>query len=312
MTPISIIASGSYESTVSGDPPPLKDLAREATGVSVRRIGRFVQLALIGAGRCLSGRTLPAGTATYFASGRGDLEVTLEVLRHLCEHGGSPAPFTFINTVGNSACFHVAKTFGLSGRSLFVTTRHAPLHAALRLAALDIATGGVAAALVGSSDLCTAPLTAHRERIGVSPGTPVGEGSHWFLLGSGDRLGPPRGLLSELRSFPDEAALGRYLAWHRADFAGAVLAAGSHLDAAGFASAREATGIERVFDYRSDLPWYDSQTGYGIHRFLTDPPAETLIHVDGDPSGRRTLLVIEKTPRDASGPTPPPRGRRIA
>jgi hypothetical protein len=312
MTPIPIIASGSYESAVTGEPPPLKELAREATGVSERRIGRFVQLALIGAGRCVGGRTLPADTATYFASGRADLTATLEGLKQLCVEGGAPSPFTFINTVGNSACFHIAKTFGLSGRSQCVTSRHAPLHAALRLAAFDIETSGIAAALVGSADVCTAPLSDHRERIGVPPGVTVGEGSHWFLLAAGDGLGSPRGLLRDVRAFPDDAALRDYFAAHRSGFSRAALAVGPHLGAETAAWLREATGIERVFDYRSDLPWYDSQTGYGIHRFLVDPPAEVLVHVDGDPSGRRTLLVIETTPPAASDEKPPPRGRRIA
>ena len=44
-----IVATGSYCREVSGELPPLKTLTREATGASVRRIGRFVQLALIGA-----------------------------------------------------------------------------------------------------------------------------------------------------------------------------------------------------------------------------------------------------------------------
>ena len=41
------------------------------------------------------------------------------------------------------------------------------------------------------------------------------------------------------------------------------------------------------------LPWYDSQTGHGIERFLRAPMASTLVHVDGDPSGRATLLVLD-------------------
>ena len=177
-----IVAAGSYAARATDDLPPLKSIAHEATGCSPRRTSRFVQLALIGAGRCVDGRTLPADTATYFASGRGDLEITVALLRQLYERGLTPAPFDFINTVGSSACFHVAKSFGLEGRSLFVTRRHAPLESALRLAAIDMAEGGVRTALVGSADMCTTPLSAHRVRIGVDAETVVGEGSHWFLL----------------------------------------------------------------------------------------------------------------------------------
>jgi len=307
-----IIATGTYLSTVSAEPPSLKALARETAGASVRRIGRFIQLALIGAGRCVDGRTLPEGTATYFTSCRGDLEVTLDVLVQMCEFGRPPAPFAFINTVGNSACFHVAKCFGLSGRSQFVTNRYAPLETALRLAALDFAEGGVTTALVGSTDICTMPLSEHRERVGVLPDTPVGEGSHWFFLASDDRFGPPLGVVRSVRSFPDDAALRRHLDELRDAFKDAALGFGQYLGADEAESLRKATGVKLLFDYRSDLPWYDSQTGHGIHRFLAAPPAPTLLHLDGDPSGRRSLLLIDAAPRGATTPTPPPRDRRIA
>jgi hypothetical protein len=299
-----IVATGSYCCEVAGDPPPLKSLARETTGVPVRRVGRFVQLALIGAGRCVNGRTLPADTATYFTSGRGDLETTLQVLEQMCVEHRPPAPFDFINTVGNSACFHVAKCFGLSGRSQFVTSRLAPLEAALRLAALDMAHANVKTALVGSADMCTAPLASHRARIGVSGDTPVGEGSHWFLLGADEGSRAPLGFVRSVRSFPDDVELLRHLRGLRIDPDGAVLARGQHLPAARWEGFRETTGMGDAFAYGQDLPWYDSQTGYGIHLFLTASVARTMVHIDGDPSGRSTLLVIEKPPAGATAPTP--------
>jgi hypothetical protein len=305
-----IIATGSYCCEVSGEPPPLKSLARETTGVPVRRVGRFVQLALVGAGRCVNGVTLPGDTATYFTSGRGDLETTLDVLAQMCVHGRPPAPFSFINTVGNSACFHVAKSFGLRGRSQFVTSRYAPLEAALRLAALDVEHAGVRTALVGSADMCTAPLDAHRARIGVQGDTPVGEGSHWFLLGADEDAGTPLGVVRSVRSFPDEDELLRHLRGQRIDPDGAVLAGGQHLEPDRLERFREASGIGDVFAYGQGLPWYDSQTGYGIHLFLSEPVARTMVHIDGDPSGRCTLLVIDASPPGATDPTRRPPARR--
>jgi hypothetical protein len=268
----------------------------------VRRVGRFAHLALIGAGRCLNGLTPPADTATYFTSGRGDLETTLDVLAEMCVHDRAPSPYAFVNTVGNSACFHVATSFGLRGRSQFVTSLYAPLESALRLAAIDMAEAGVTTALVGSADMCTAPLGAHRARIGVAADTPVGEGSHWLLLAAGDTAEPSLGVIRSVRSFPDEVALLRQLRERGAESRGAVLACGQHLPPDRWDRCREAAGCRDVFDYREGLPWYDSQTGHGLHRFLTEANARTLIHIDGDPSGRSTLLVIEATPPRASIP----------
>jgi hypothetical protein len=307
---VRIIATGSYSSEVAGDPPPLKSLARETTGVPVRRVGRFVHLALVGAGRCLQRLTPTADTATYFTSGRGDLETTLDVLAQMCVHGRPPSPFAFINTVGNAACFHVAASFGLRGRSQFVTSRYSPLDAALRLAVLDIAHARVKTALVGSADICTAPLAAHRARIGVAPDTPVGEGSHWFLLAADPAAGAALGVVSSVRSFPDDLALLRHLHELRIDPDRAVLACGQHLPPDRWERCREAAGLGDVFDYRRGLPWYDSQTGHGLHRFLTEPVALTMVHIDGDPSGRSSMVVIDAAPDGAIDPTRRLRDRR--
>lgn len=310
MAPLPIIATGSYCREVSGEPPPLKLLARETTGVPVRRVGRFVQLALVGAGRCLSGATLPAETATYFTSCRGDLETMVDALAQVCVHGRPPAPFAFINTVANSACFHIAKSFGLRGRSQFVTSRHAPLEAALRLAALDMTHAGVTTALIGSADMCTAPLSAHRVRIGVAPDTPVGEGSHWFLLGGAEPVRAALGVVRSVCSFPGEAEMLRHLRGLDLDLDEAVLAGGQSLGPDRLERLRAATGISAVFSYRRGLPWYDSQTGQGVHMFLTAPVARTMVHIDEDPSGRATLLVIDATRQRATDPTPPLRDPR--
>ena len=296
MRPIRILAAGSQVHGVSAEPPPLKSAMQATLGTSVRRIGRFVQLALIGAARCVDGRTLPEATAIFVTSGRGDLDVALEALIPLCRDGRAPAPFAFINTVGNSACFHVAKMFELSGRSQFVTSRYTPLETALRLAALDMEEGAVTTALCGSTEIATAPLAEHRERIGVPADTPVGEASHWFLLAAGDVPGPALGRLRSVRAFIDDGALGLHLERERFDPGSTAIASGQHLGSDRFEMLRSAAGSPRVFDYRGDLPWYDSQTGAGIHRFLMEPMARTLVHVDGDPSGRCTLLVVDAGP----------------
>lgn len=305
-----IVAAGSYCAKATDGLPPLKTLAREATGSPARRAGRFVQLALIGAGRCVNGRTLAPDTATYFTSGRGDLEVTVELLRQLYERGLSPAPFDFINSVGNSACFHVAKSFGLSGRSLFVTRRHAPLESALRLASIDMAEGGVRTALVGSADMCTEPLSEHRARIGVEPGTVVGEGSHWFLLSADGGEQDGLGAVRSVRGFANALELVRHLRALPVDPSSSVLAAGQNLGRDHLQSFANATGLRLAHADDQGIPWYDSRTGQSLHAFLTRPPARTLVHIDGDPSGRFTLLVVEATCPDAPDPMRAPREPR--
>jgi hypothetical protein len=233
------------------------------------------------------------------------------LLRQLYERGLTPAPFDFINTVGSSTCFHVAKSFGLTGRSLFVTRRHAPLESALRIAAIDMAEGGVRTALVGSAEMCTTPLSAHRARIGVDAETAVGEGSHWFLLSADHEEDSGLGEVRSVRVLADDdALLLRHLKDLPFDPRDSVLAGGLNLPPDRLRSLSEATGIRAVPTNEPVPAWYDSRTGQSLHTFLTSPPARTLVHIDGDPSGRLTVLVVDATRPAAPDPTQPPRESR--
>lgn len=292
-----ILATGSYCEAVDNDPPLLKALVESATGSGVRRIGRFIQLALIGAGRCLKPGTAPAGTGVYLASGRGDLEVTLTVLRDIFERHEAPMPLNFVNTVSNSACYYLARTLRISGPSAFATSRYSPFETALRLAWLDFARG-TPAALVGAVDVCVPPVSEHRQRICVAADATVGEASHWLLLAPPEDATPALGHIPLVRSFPDDAGLSAWLASQRPQAADTVLAVGQHLKPASLEVLRAASGITAVFDYRSRLPYFDSQSAAVVSRFLSQPGKSRLVHIDGDPSGRFAVMVVER----ASGP----------
>lgn len=289
-----ILAHGHYSETVENGLPALKELVKETMGESVRRVGRFIQLALIGAGRCLQQHSAPAATSVYLTSGRGDLEITLDVLEQMVEHGLPPKPLSFINTVSNSACFYLAKHFGLHGRSNFVTRRCAPLESVLQLAALDIGTGATQTALVGSVDICTAPLTDHRRRLAVPEHTAVGEGSHWFLLANEGYPATALATVNNLLLLPDRAALQQWLTvqWTNTQASdNTVLACGQHVDVSTAAWLQALTGCA-VWPASSNLPWYDSHCGHTLGQFLQLRPARQLLHIDGDSDGRFNVLQV--------------------
>jgi hypothetical protein len=286
-----ILAHGHYSATVDESLPPLKELVKETTGEAVRRVGRFIQLALIGAGRCLQGVQAPPDTAVYLTSGRGDLEITLEVLEQMVEHGLPPKPLSFINTVSNSACFYLAKHFALHGRSHFVTRRHAPLESVLQLALLDMAEGSVQTALLGSVDICTAPLSDHRKRLAVESDTTVGEGSHWFLLAQDEHPARAIGRIIAVETLADEQALRDWLAIKALDSRDTVFAAGQHVTAASADALQADTGMASCFTPTASLPWYDSHCGHTLGQFLTQQPARQLLHIDRDASGRYNVLL---------------------
>lgn len=288
--PIKIIAHGHYSAAINSDElPSLKELVKETTGDAVRRVGRFIQLALIGAGRCLQQQTPSADTAVYLTSGRGDLETTLEVLTQMVEHGLPPKPLSFINTVSNSACFYVAKQFALQGRSQFVTRCYAPLESALQLAALDMQINSVRTALVGSVDLCTAPLRDHRQRLGVTEDTAVGEGSHWFLLSTNNATEKTLAQIDHCLALTDRNALTYWLQQHNTQ--SAALALGQHIDATTAQWLQSSVSHQQLFT-TPNTPWYDSHCGNTLGYFLQQKPAPHLLHIDCDPDGRFNVLQV--------------------
>ena len=280
-------------------------LAREAAGAPTRRTGRFVQLALIGAGRCVEHAQLPPDTATYFTSGRGDLEVTLDAARadvrawplagavRLHQHGGS------------SACFHVAQSFRPAGPQPVRDPPPRPLESALRLAALDMAAGGVTNRR-SSARPTSAPrhsqLTAHASASHADTGgRSAATGSCWRPApGSGvpwsGRLMRERSLLlrrrgrcasSGLRSTPTPDLGPRSLA-------GDSISDAERLERfpRGLRGLRKACGPTV-----SGLPWYDSQAGQRRSVGLLPDvagSARTPVHVERTAGALRHLVMVRR------------------
>ena len=290
-----IYAVGEHYHAVSEPLPELKAATQAATGKAFRRIGRFIQLALIGAARCVGERPLPKETAVYFASGRGDLEVTLEIMTQLFRDGQTPKPLNFVNTVSNAACFYLAQHLGLHSRSNFVCSRHFALESVLELAALDLSLGVVDSALVGSVDIATAPLAQHRQRLGLPVDAHVGEGSHWLWLGPIDLRRPRAGELKAARRFVDREAL---LGWIRARDLPPTrcrIAAGQFVQADDLVQIQEASGLPNAFAARTPRGYYDSQSGGAIGEFLGDAaPGDSLLHVNADPERRYSAILLER------------------
>jgi hypothetical protein len=293
MTPVYINAATDYVERIDGDDTAtaLKSLVADAVGAPVRRIGRFIQLALIGAGRCAKQTEMPDNTAVYLGSGRADLEVALEVLQGLVRDGHAPKPLSFINTVSNAACYYVAQTLRLNSRSSFVCNRYFAFETMLQLAALDFTCGAIESALVGTVDVVVPPLAAHRIRLGISSETPVADASHWVLL-SAQPTATTRGRLVAAESFIDAEALRAWLQTQAIDEHWR-LACGQFMSQREAEEWQRALGVES-FDYRSNRAYYDSQSGATIGEFLRKRSG-TLLHLNRDPTGRYSALVVEST-----------------
>lgn len=288
-------AHGDYYAPVGEAPPDVRDLSKQTLGKQVRRVGRFIHLALIGAARCVGAAAPPPHTATFMSSRRGDLETNIEVLEELFARAQMPKPLSFINTVSNASCYYVARHFGLHGRSCFVTGVCFSFEMALQAALLDFEMGQVRSALVGGLDTVAAPLAIDRARLGLSPDAPVGEASHWLWLERGQAAAGDT-VLETVEAFTDRAAL---IAWLKArDFAPetTLLAPGQFLSDADAAAIAAEISLTRTFAYRADLAYYDGQAGgaLGAFKSANDLDGCTLTHINADPEGRYALFVARR------------------
>lgn len=295
---LKVLAIGGYCEAIQSESalPNLKGLVSDSVGAPVRRITRFVQLALIGAGRCCKQVTISPDTAVYFSSCRGDTEVTATLLRDLIGRNESPSPLTFVNSVSNAACFHVAKALALHDRSNFVTNRFDPIVAALKTAYLDILLGETRNALIGSVDAVALPLSEHRQRTQVTDDRVLGEGSHWLLVAAESDPRPAIANIAAIHNFSSWEKLRLWLEKENQLIdEDTVLAPGQHLPKQDCDRVLASTGISEVFSYRESLPHYDSQTGAAIDLFIREGKnTGSMLHINSDPSGRYSALLVER------------------
>ncbi len=164
--------------------PDLKDALHQLYGQNFRRIDRYTQLALLGAGKCINGKSLNSKTSLYLATAKGPGENNIAMQQSLIKDKHVPKPIQFINAVSNSVCYYIMKAHALQGQGLLVSRRNHAFEAALTLAINDIRLDICQSALLGMVDEITHPLSHQRARMGLTAHEPLGEGSHWFLLSS--------------------------------------------------------------------------------------------------------------------------------
>jgi len=171
-----------------------------------RRIDRYIQLALTGAGRCVGEIDLDPDTGLYVATGKGPASNNIEMQLGIFRDRTAPGPIQFINAVSNSVSFYVMQDHGLHGQNLLISREVHAFEAALDLATNDLLAGRTGQALVGMVDELTHPLEHQCRRLNVSVDTTLGEGSHWFLL-SRDQSSETLGVIQFQGLFENSSAL---------------------------------------------------------------------------------------------------------
>lgn len=181
---IGIVAAHDYfQPLFDNEPlPPLAPLLQAVCDANIRRIDRFIQLALLGSASCARDRALRPDCAIYLGSGHGPIGNNVVTQQQLIRNARTPKPVNFINTLGTSAGFHVARNLNIHGQNHFLSRLGGSFEAALTAAVADMTLGVVKQALVGVVEEVVTPLPEHRQRQRLPQNLPIAEGSHWLLL----------------------------------------------------------------------------------------------------------------------------------
>lgn len=264
-------------------PRTLKEILKGYTDTPFRRVNTFILLALVGAHRCVQGRTPSGNASVYLTTENGNLGDTNNVLDQLYRQRSLPMPFSFINTMSNTAPFYVAQSLNVLGRNLSISGVGLSFERGLELARLDFDPGSVEEALIGAVDEAPADLgTAH----------PVVAGSFWIYVRKA-RNGA-LGEVAEVRSFPDREALAAWCAARPLLSPGrGMLACGAAVDGEERMDWQRRTGLE-PFAYLEDYGPFDTVTAYGITKFLETSPSSSLLHINRNGQGRYVALILHR------------------
>ena len=171
-----------YFHRLEGEFPSIDGRLTAVTRERYRRIDRFVQLTLMGAAECARKHELARDCGLYLSSGVGPITSNVLVQDAIHRDSRMPMPFSFVNTLGSSACYHVAKELDLAGETVMVARGSASFSAALTCAQADLESGIVSQVLVGAVEECVLPADRHRALLRMGPDVTVAEGTHWILL----------------------------------------------------------------------------------------------------------------------------------
>lgn len=265
-----------------------EEISRHAR-VDFRRGNRFILLSLLGACQCTRGLSIEADTAIYLTTEHGNLGETAAVLDEIYEARSLPKPYGFINTMSGTAAFYLARTLGVQGRNVTVSSQHLSFERGLELLAVDLAGGGEKSALIGGVD--EASLPGENGGQGGKRDWAMADASSWFYV-KPEREGAC-GAFRANRSFRDRAAC---IAWirNRGEAAPDLLSFGALVGEDEAAAMTAALGPAAGFDYLSDSGYSGSATACGIGRFMGQFRGRSLLHINRDRRGNYALLEVER------------------
>jgi len=288
MSRLYIHSASAFIGEANADINLLKEELRRYARENFRRVNRFILLALLGARKCIHGQVLDADTAIYLTTEHGNLGDTAAVLDEIYGAHSLPKPFSFINTMSNTAAFYIAQNLSARGRNITVSSQRLSFERGIDLLTVDFAAGVERSALIGGVDMASLSGAGGEDR--DSRGWRMVDGSGWFYIRPEreDACGVFRGN----RSFRDGATCLQWIR-KRGELPADMVAFGASIGDDEADRWREALHPAAGFDYLGDYGYSGSAAACGIGMFVKNFQGRTLLHINRDPRGNYVLLEVE-------------------
>lgn len=288
MSGLYIHSASAFIGEANADANLLKEELRRYARENFRRVNRFILLALLGARMCIHEQTLAADTAVYLTTEHGNLGETAIVLDEIYAAHSLPKPFSFINTMSNTAAFYLAQNLGTRGRNITVSSQRLSFERGLDLLAADFAAGAERSALIGGVDAASLSGADGGDR--DDRGWRMVDGSGWFYVRPEQK--GACGEFRENRSFRDGPTCLKWIR-ERGQSPADMVAFGASIGDDEAACWREALGPAAGFDYLGDYGYCGSAAACGIGMFVKNFRGKTLLHINRDLRGNYALLGVE-------------------
>ncbi len=290
---------------LAGDPEHtgIQETLITLTGLDMRRVGHFCELALVGSvlAKKRLKNPLDPRSHVYFGTGLGEVQKTAALFKQTLDSDETFSPYNFINSVSSTTAFYIAKTAGLESRSITVCQEELSFEWALKLACNAIEDNDAAAALAGGADEFSYPREDHMKRLPLDENQIMGEGGGWLCLSSEKKHAI--GEVMEVREIPCMGAEdGHKSAQEVSNVCEPYLTGKAPFLLPGFrigrgrldalVKAMPGAKVRRYLDY---CGCFHTASAFGVASVFDLPQATdaVYIHVNSDIEGR-TMIVVFK------------------
>jgi len=278
----------------------LKKELEHYTGEKFRRANKFILLSLLGGYKCLHNLKIDKNAAVYLTTENGNLSNTESVLEQIYYKHELPMPYNFINTMSNTASFHVAQKLNISGRNITISSVSLSFERGLELLKTDFALKNITEAVIGGVDesvLCNSsliPIVECKNRILRQWYENINraEGSAWLYVTSEKK--DAIGEILDIKSFIDKKDGIEWLkAKNLSDKESVIVSFGLLIEPPEREIWKKNNLYEAEFDYIREYGYFDSITSCGISLFLEKYKNKYLVHINKDIQGRYVVLIIK-------------------